>query len=84
MLSRGVRRLPPAARPKQDFNLDAGAGEHVDERIETEELDPADGSIADSTASSLLLEVDAAPLTDKAKETYRALLAGRAATLASP
>jgi hypothetical protein len=28
--------------------------------------------------------VTATPLTDKAKETYRALLAGRAASLASP
>ena len=33
--------------PEQDFNLDAGSGEHVNERIETEQFDSAAHEVAD-------------------------------------
>ena len=40
--------IPPVdARPEPDFNLEAGSGGHVHERIETEELDSAAHEVAD-------------------------------------
>lgn len=40
-------KLPDDARPEQDLDLDARSGQHVDERIETEEVDSGAHEVAD-------------------------------------